>query len=69
MIDKKSDGPHSDKKSTQTVEINQLSKSDKHRVITGSYNPLVEVSNTNNLDKFHLKKSKTYKTRVTILTL
>ena len=51
MINKQGDGPHPNKKFSQSSERHQLDKLANHRVAPGHYNPSSEVSNRNKLDK------------------
>ena len=53
MLKEQGDGPHPDKKITQSGERHQQVTSEYHRVIPDHYNPLEEESNTNNPSKLH----------------
>ena len=58
MLKEQGDGPHHDKKATQSGERHHQATSVYHRTIPVRYNPLEEVANINNLDKYFLQKLK-----------
>ena len=64
MLKDQVDGPHPNKKGTQSSESHHQATSAYQRVIPGHYNPLEKFSNINKLDKYYFIKIKTSVNRV-----
>ena len=58
MLKEQGDGPHPNKKSTQTGERHHQATSAYQRVIPGRYNPSGDIANINKLDKLYFIKYK-----------
>ena len=69
MLDKKGDGPHPNKKPTQSGKHHLQENYDKLMFMPGHYNLSEEDSNINNIDKLNSTRLKNSVTRVTIKAL